>query len=130
MKNVVIFGAGQSAPYLIHYMLESAEKYDWQVTVCDMDYELAKARVNGNSRGEAIQLNINDSYLRRKLISKADIVLNMLAPVFQYMVALDCLEHKTHCISASYTNPQIPDLHQDALINDVLIMINGYSPAK
>jgi len=122
MKNVVIFGAGQSSPYLIHYMLENAEAYDWQVTVCDMNLELAKSRVNGNVRGEAIQFDINDSHLRKKLISKADIVINMLAPVFQYLVALDCLENKTHCISASYTNPQVADLHQDALLDDVLIL--------
>ncbi len=122
MKNVVIFGAGQSAPYLIHYMLENAEQYDWQVTVCDMDYDLACSRVNSNPRGEAIQFDINDSHLRKKLISKADIVINMLAPVFQFMVASDCLENKTHCISASYTNPQVLDLHKDALVDDVLIL--------
>ncbi|NOX18015.1 MAG: saccharopine dehydrogenase [Chlorobi bacterium] len=122
MKNILILGAGQSAPYLIRYLLDRSEKNDWRVTVADKNYELAKERVNGNPRGEAIDFDINDTYLRNKLIEKSDIVINMLSPTFQYMVALDCLEHKTHMISASYENNQIPSLHKDALMEDILIL--------
>ena len=29
MKNILVLGAGQSAPYLINYLLKQAEKNNW-----------------------------------------------------------------------------------------------------
>ena len=33
MKKILVLGAGQSAPYMISYLLDKAEKYDWLVTI-------------------------------------------------------------------------------------------------
>ena len=40
MKNILILGAGQSAPYLISYLLEQAAKNDWFITIGDRDTDL------------------------------------------------------------------------------------------
>ena len=122
MKNVLILGAGQSTPYMINYMLENAEKHDWFVTVCDMDISLAKSRVNGNTRGTAIEFDVNDEVLRKRLISESDIVLNLLAPQFQYMIALDCLHFGKHVVTASYTNLRVADLNNDAMRKGMIIL--------
>ena len=45
MKKILVLGAGQSAPYLIHYLLKNAKEYDWFVTVGDRDIQLARKTV-------------------------------------------------------------------------------------
>jgi saccharopine dehydrogenase-like NADP-dependent oxidoreductase len=122
MKNIVVLGAGQSTPYLISFLLDNAEENNWFITICDRDYELAKKRLNGSQYGDAVEFDINDASLRKAYIQKADVIVNMLAPTFQYLIALDCLNHGTHCISTSYEDVRIQDLHKDALRKGILIL--------
>jgi saccharopine dehydrogenase-like NADP-dependent oxidoreductase len=122
MKNVLILGAGQSSPFLISYMLNQAEKYDWSVTVADYSFDAASAKVNNHPKGEAVQFDVNDEKLRNELIQKSDVVLNLLAPPFQYLIALDCLHHSKPVISASYENERIGDLDNDARKKGILIL--------
>ncbi len=122
MKNVLVLGAGYSAPYLISYLLEQAEKYNWFVTVCDKNYELARKSVNGFPRGNAVEFDVNDAVMRQTLIKHADVVVNFLAPVFQYLIALECLRYGKHVISASYEDPRVTDLHKDAVRKGILIL--------
>ncbi len=122
MKKILVLGAGQSSPYLIRYLLEQAEKYDWFVTVGDRDEELARQRVNNHPRGEAIYFDVNDAMMRSSQLSKADIVVNMLAPTFQHMIALDCVHHGKPMISTSYQDMRIRDLHLDAQRKGILIL--------
>ncbi|VAX20908.1 Saccharopine dehydrogenase [NADP, L-glutamate-forming], partial [hydrothermal vent metagenome] len=122
MKNVLILGAGQSSPFLISYMLVQADKYDWQVTVADYNYDAACSKVCSHPRGEAVQFDVNDENLRNSLIQKADIVLNFLAPPFQYLIALDCLTNSKSVISASYENSRVGLLNNDAKRKGILIL--------
>ena len=122
MKKVLILGAGQSAPYLISFMLENAEKHDWFVTVCDRDYQLAKQRVNKHPRGQALEFDVTDIQMRQTLIKESDIVINLLAPVFQFQVANDCVQFGKHVITASYTDPRVSELNKDALRKGILIL--------
>jgi len=122
MKKVVVLGAGQSSPYLIKYLLEQAEIYDWIITVCDRDYELAKSRVAASDRGIAVEFDVNDEGMRHAQIKEADVVINFLAPKFQYLIALDSLSFGKHCISASYEDIRLLDLNKDAIKKNVLIL--------
>jgi saccharopine dehydrogenase-like NADP-dependent oxidoreductase len=60
MKRILVLGAGQSAPYLIRYLLDQADDDGWIVTVGDLDPDVAAARVNGHPRGEAIAIDARD----------------------------------------------------------------------
>lgn len=122
MKNVLVLGAGKSSPYLIHYLLENAKKYDWFVTVADRDIQAARECINGHPRGTAINFDINDLDMRSAQISKSDVVVNMLAPMFQHQVALSCVRYGKHMISVSYQDSRIRDIEQDALRKGVLIL--------
>jgi saccharopine dehydrogenase (NADP+, L-glutamate forming) len=122
MKNVLILGAGQSSPYLIDYMLKNAESNDWFITVGDKDYNLALERVKRHHRGNAVEFDVNDELLRKSLISNSDIVINFLAPVFQYQIALDCLDMGKDCVTASYENPRVRTLHKDAIRKGIIIL--------
>ncbi len=122
MKNILILGAGQSAPYLIHYLLEESAKNDWFVTVCDRDVEVAKKAVNGHSHGSAVEFDVNDTQQRHTQIQKSDVVVNFLTPTFQYLIALDCVRFKKHIVTASYENPRVAELNDDAIANGLLIL--------
>jgi saccharopine dehydrogenase (NADP+, L-glutamate forming) len=122
MKRILVLGAGSSSPYLISYLLENAQSHDWFVTVGDREVELARQRIGGHPRGHALEFDVNDSELLSAQICQADLVINMLAPKFQPLVAWDCVHHSRPMVSASYRDRQIRDLAGDALRKGLLIL--------
>lgn len=122
MKNILILGAGQSAPYLISYLLNEAKKNNWFVTVADRDVNLSRKAVNGHSHGNGIGLDVNNFEKRTSLIQRSDVIVNFLAPVFQYLIALDCVRYKKSCITASYENPRVAELNEDAKKEGILLL--------
>ncbi len=46
----------------------------------------------------------------------------MLAPQFQFLIALDCIHYKKHCITASYEDVKIHDLDKEAVRAGILIL--------
>ncbi len=122
MKQILVLGAGKSAPYLIRYLLDNAERGGWFVTVGDLDIEQARAAVRDHPSGDAIAFDVNDAALRDAQIGRSDVVVNMLAPPFQPMVAWDCVSRGSHMVSASYESAEIRDINADALRRNVLIL--------
>ncbi len=129
MKRILILGAGQSSPYMIDYLLTNAEKYDWFVTVGDRNWKLAQERVDNHPRGHAIYFDIHDGDMLNMQISKADVVVHMLPPTYQHLVARACIEHGAHLVTVSYRDQQLRDMSQDAMRHGVLILCeNGLDP--
>lgn len=122
MKKVLVLGAGQSTPFLIWYLLKEAKAHNWFVTVGDIDLNQARARIGTDSRSSAVHFDVTDAEMRSSQIRKADVVVNMLPPHFQQMVAMDCVYNGTHMISASYEDIRLSDLDRDANRRGVLIL--------
>lgn len=122
MKQILVLGAGQSAPYLINYLLNQAKQHDWFVTIGDRNLAQAQKVLNNHSSGTAVQFDINDSAMRATQFQKVDVVVNMLSPVFQHLVALECLNHNAHMISASYQSKEVEELSLDAHRKGLLIL--------
>ncbi len=122
MKQIIVLGAGQSTSWLISYLLEHAQTHDWFITVCDRNGELAKQSVGGHTRGQAIALDVNDSATRTALMTKANVVVNMLTRPYQYQIALDCINNGAHMLTASYEDPKVSALDADAHKKNVLIL--------
>jgi saccharopine dehydrogenase-like NADP-dependent oxidoreductase len=122
MKKILILGAGRSAPYLISYLLKHAKDNDWFITVADRNIELANKRIGSNTHGNAIRFDVNDSDMLSSQIKKSNIVVNFLAPQFQYLVALTCVRQGRSMISVSYQNENIRDLSNDAHRKGVIIL--------
>lgn len=122
MKHILVLGAGQSAPYMISYLLDKAEKYDWFVTVGDRDPALAKQSIKRHPRGSSIAFDVNDSEMRWKQVENADLLINFLPPSFQYLLALTCIEKGTHMITASYQDEHMPDIDKEAHRKGILIL--------
>ncbi len=122
MKQILVLGAGQSSPYLIKYLLDHAVEYDWFVTVGDINIENARKRVQNHPRGEAIHFDVHDSIMRSQQIRKANLVVNMLSPTFQHLIALECIHAGKPMVSTSYQDLQIRKLDMDAHRKGILIL--------
>jgi len=122
MKNILVLGAGLSSSSLIRYLLQQAEKFNWQIRITDQDIELARAKINGHTQGIALSFDIRKIEERRTEIAKADIVISMLPARFHVEIAKDCIALKKHLITPSYADKEMYDLHDKAKEAGVLIM--------
>lgn len=122
MQRILILGAGKSSTYLISYLLSIAKERDYFVTVCDKSKQAAESAVKNHPYGQAIEFDVNDTVMRRGLIKKADIVINMLTRQFQFQIALDCLNSGVSMLTASYEDAKIHSLSPDAIRKNVLIL--------
>jgi saccharopine dehydrogenase-like NADP-dependent oxidoreductase len=122
MRRVLVLGAGRSAPFLIRRLLDAAAVNDWQVTVADRDLALAEARVAGHPNGRAIALDASDEQQMASWVGSADVVANVLAPLFQGRVARLCVEAGAHMVSVSYLQNETRNLDSWARERGVLLL--------
>lgn len=122
MKQILVLGAGQSAPYMISYLLKESTKHNWFVTVGDLDQKMAKKSIKRHPNGDSIRFDVNDTEMRNTQIAKADVVINFLPPKFQYLIALSCISHGKHMITASYQDERMRDINMDAHRKGILIL--------
>lgn len=129
MKKILIIGAGLSTGVLIDYLLENAEKYDWEITVGDISLETAEKKVKNNPRGTAIVFDINDDLDSWNIISKHDVVISMLPASLHHIVALKCIGLRKPMLTASYATDEIKALDDKARKAGVPILMElGLDP--
>ncbi len=104
MKKILVIGAGKSATHLISYLLEQSETLNWQITVGDINLELAQKKLNNHPNGKAVFFDIHDENLRQQYIQEADIVASLLPYKFHSIVAKDCLKFGKNLVTASYVD--------------------------
>ncbi|MCB9232637.1 MAG: saccharopine dehydrogenase NADP-binding domain-containing protein [Bacteroidia bacterium] len=124
MKKALIIGAGRSASSAITYLLEQASKgdFDWEIRVGDFNPELARAKVGGHPKGEAIFFDVFDEALRRREVEAAQMVISFLPPHLHVLVAKDCIEFKTHLVTASYVSDEMQALDAEARKAGILLL--------
>ena len=122
MKKILLFGAGKSATILIDYLLESAEKENWHITVVDADMHLAESKIGGSPYGLPLSFDIKNDAQRKKNIAQSDIVISLLPPALHYIVAQDCVELKKDLLTASYADDQIKVLESKIENNNLLFL--------
>lgn len=107
MKNILLFGAGKSATFLIEYLKELSTNFHYNVTVADENPENTQLKVGEHPFVKAINANAENESERRNLIKKADVVISLLPPSLHYLIALDCIEFDKHLLTASYIDEKI-----------------------
>ncbi|NOY49754.1 MAG: saccharopine dehydrogenase [Chlorobi bacterium] len=129
MKKILVLGAGLSTISLIDYLLKNAEENQWQLTLGDIDKELAIKKVNGSPYGRAITFDVTDEQNTLKVISDHDVVISML-PAFMHMkVITKCIELKKPMLTASYATPEVKALNEEAKTAGIPIMMElGVDP--
>lgn len=122
MRKIFIIGAGLSSSTLIKYLLDNSEEQNWKVLIGDLSVDSANKKINGHPNGEAIKFDINDTDLRDKLISEADIVVSMLPASMHYSVAETCIRFGKNMVTASYISDEIKALNKQAENKGVLLL--------
>jgi saccharopine dehydrogenase-like NADP-dependent oxidoreductase len=129
MKKILILGAGLSTISLIDYLLKNAEENQWEVTVADLDVEVAKRKVNGSTFGKHIAFNIEDDELTHKSVDTHDVVISMLPAFMHLKVVEKCIELKKPMLTASYATPEIKALSDKAAEAGIPILMElGVDP--
>lgn len=122
MKSILIIGAGRSSSALIKYVLNTAQKENWFVTVADADPSLAEKKVNNHPCGRGTWLDVMKVNDRRELIGRADIVVSLLPAHLHLEVAHDCIKLKKHLITASYVSKELYRLGDEARNRELIFM--------
>ena len=129
MKNVLVLGAGRSSSTLIGFLLEHAEANDWQVVVGDLDEALAREKINGNARGQAITFDIFNEAHQKRMAEGFDLIISMMPASFHIHVAKICAANGINMLTASYLTDEIKNLSVQFEKNGAgLIMEMGLDP--
>ena len=121
MKKILLIGAGRSASTLINYLLDLCAERSWELTIADIDESVAQQKGNGVARG--IGFDVHNEVQRDEEIAAVDLVISMLPASFHRIVALACVQHGKHLVTASYVTPEMAEL--DAEVKDKgLIFLN------
>jgi len=123
MKQILIIGAGRSSIFLIEYLLQKSIQFNWEITVGDVDIQLAQSKINNHSNGKAIAFDINNAKQREDEISKSDVVISMLPAFMHGDVAKDCVRLGKHMATASYVSETMQELDNEAK-NKGIILLN------
>ncbi|MBI1222324.1 MAG: saccharopine dehydrogenase [Bacteroidetes bacterium] len=114
MANILLFGAGKSASYLIRYFLEKAPENSYTLHVCDPVAD--QLRIHHQSKALICHaFGIENKSSCMALIQKADIVISLLPPFLHIQVAEMCLEAGKNLVTASYTDEAMKKLHPEVL---------------
>lgn len=122
MKTILVLGAGRSSSALITYLLQRAASHNWKIVVGDVSEAAARLRIGGSTRGHAILFDIHEQEKAVEIIRAADVVISLMPAHLHHRVAHLCVKEKKHLLNASYVSPEMQALHEEALLNDVLLL--------
>jgi saccharopine dehydrogenase-like NADP-dependent oxidoreductase len=122
MTKILVIGAGRSATSLIDYLLENSQKYNWQITVSDVDIHLAKSKTTNYTNANAISFDINQEDARRKIIQQHDFIISMLPASMHGSVARDCVEFGKNMATASYVSQEMKAIDAEAKKKGLLLL--------
>ncbi len=119
MKNILVLGAGLVSQPLVRYLLNI---HDFKVTVASRTVSKAIKLIDGNLRGEAVELNVTNDDQLEELIRKCDLAISLLPYTYHVKVARLCIRHKKHMVTTSYISDTMRALDQEARNAGILIL--------
>ncbi len=109
MKNILLFGAGRSSIFLLDYLAENAQKYQWFIKVVDTQ----KSPFVDKLGISFAQMNVKDDFAREQEIQNADLVISMLPARFHKLVAVSCLKLMKNLLTASYEGKKMKEMEEE-----------------
>jgi saccharopine dehydrogenase (NADP+, L-glutamate forming)/spermidine synthase len=119
MKTILVLGAGMVSRPMIRYLLDQP---DYHVIMASRTVSKAEQMIDGNPKGEAFSLDVNDDKKVDDLISKADVVVSLLPYAYHVKVAEMCIKHKKQMITTSYVSDAMRALDKKAKAAGILIL--------
>jgi len=122
MKKILLIGAGRTAASLVEYLKKQSELQNWQITIADQSFELAKARAGNHKNTKPLKFNILNDVQRDEEISVADIVISLLPETLHKYIIKDCLKYKVHLVTASYVSEEMNSFHDHAQKRNIILL--------
>ena len=121
-KKILIIGAGRTASNLIGYLQKQAEIQNWQITVADQSFELAKTRAGKNKFTKPLKFDAFNELQRDEEISVSDVVVSLLPESLHIHLVKDCLKYKVHLVTASYVSDKMNSFHEQAQKRNIILL--------
>lgn len=118
MKKALILGAGMVVKPMVHYLLDNGI----QVTIASRTKSKAEAMIKGREHGTALAWTVDDEDTLDKLVYGHDIAVSLLPYAYHPMVAKYCIKHKKPLVTASYVQPKMSALDDEAKKAGVLLL--------
>ncbi|BGP19894.1 hypothetical protein JCM10213_008632 [Rhodosporidiobolus nylandii] len=118
-QKAVLLGAGLVAGPALKTL---AARENLDIVVASNDLPAARSLACGFSNVTAVELDASDEEELGSLISGADVVLSLLPAPMHLPVAKLCIEHKASLVTASYTSPEMAELHNAAKEAGVVLL--------
>jgi len=122
MSNcVLILGSGNVSACFVRFLLERVEHH---LVVADLSEERARAAALGNGRAEPMRFDASDASGLSRLIREigASLVVSLLPPALDPLVARVCIDLRTPMLTTSYASRALKELDGDAQKADVLVL--------
>lgn len=119
MKNILIIGAGLSAPAVIQYALDRAGELGWFITLADIDPEKARAQIADAHNARAVWLDVTKNNDRKDLLARTDLVVSVLPAHLHLELAHDCIKFNKPLITSAYISDEMYRLGDEARDRDL-----------
>lgn len=121
MNKILILGAGRSTYFLIKYLTKKANENEWSITVVDLT-EANFEGLQSNARVHFLVKDIKSDKIRKELIESHHVVISMVPPPIHPIIANDCLQYRSHLLTASYMSEEIRNMHDKVQERDLLFL--------
>lgn len=121
--QILVLGAGRSAGWLIDYLANYCNAKRLDLVVVDKDFTGLWSAFDKKSNCEYVLGDVSNIEFLKENISKSTVVVSLLPPFMHVQVAKLCIELKTNLVTASYTSPEMKELHNEAL-NAGIVLLN------
>lgn len=122
MRQILLFGAGQSSAYLIDYLLNHSEEKNLFLTVAGIQLSEIIEKTKNHDRSQAVLVDVSDVKSVEELIKKSDLVISLLPPMLHIHIAQKCVQLHKNMLTASYATEEMKNLHEQAQQNQVIIL--------
>jgi saccharopine dehydrogenase-like NADP-dependent oxidoreductase len=126
MKHVLILGAGLVSAPIVRYFLSS---YDWRLTIAADHLQRLDPIIAERTRARGVIADLSDRAALTELMRDADVVVNLLPATMLPYVCEVALDVRRHVISTSYIPPEVVEMNDRAVRNEILILGEvGFDP--
>ncbi|MEA1787174.1 saccharopine dehydrogenase family protein [Arenibacter sp. GZD96] len=122
VRKILVVGAGKSTYYLLDYLLAKANDEKLRLTIADLKAHTISEAIKAHPSCHILTLDIFDKKALEQAILNADIVVSMLPAMYHITLALECIAHRKHLVTASYVSDEIKNLDAVAKKNGLIFM--------
>jgi len=119
-KRVLLLGAGRVSKSFVDYLGRSTDAI---ISVASDNDEEARDTASAAAKGQHVSLDVNNDVQRLSaMIEDADVVVSLLPAPMPPPVAMECVVHGKHLVTASYESEEMRSMNERAANANVIIL--------